>query len=162
MSNAKKLTGLVLLVALVGVGAVLYFGFFKAEANNSAANVNKTPDSKFPAKEHILGLDTANKNLDEFMKAEYDRQNAECKQQNPNTELAMGVTHAVRDSFASVSLGCGETGNTGYYAKIDNVWQLAFKAEDVPKCEDVNKVKFTKEIIPECETGGAISDNQNP
>jgi hypothetical protein len=157
------MTGLLLLIALVGVGAVLYFGFFKTQPpQTAAADINKTPTSRAPAKEHILGIDAAPASLDAFMKTEYDRQNAECKKQNPNTELAMGVTKSVRDSFAAVSLGCGENGTTGYYAKINGVWQLAFKAEDTPACTDVNKVKFTKEIILECATGGDVSDNQNP
>jgi hypothetical protein len=162
MSNAKKLTGLLLLIALVGVGAVLYFGFFRAEANNQAANVNKTPDSKFPAKEHIAGLENAPKSLDTFMKEEYDRQNAECKKQNPNTDLAMGMTHAVRDSFAAVSLGCGESGTTGYYAKVGDSWQLAFKSEELPNCTDVSTFTFTKELVPECTTAGVEYENKNP
>jgi hypothetical protein len=163
MGHSKKITGLLLLVAMVGVGAVLYFGFFKAQpAQTADADTNKTPVAKAPAKEHILGADAAPVSLTDFMKAEYDRQNAECKKQNPNTELAMGVTKSVRDTYASVSLGCGENGTTGYYAKVNGAWQLVFKSDDTPACSDVNRVQFTKEIIPECTSGENLADNPNP
>jgi hypothetical protein len=163
MGHSKKVTGLLLLIAMVGVGAVLYFGFFKAQpAQTADADVNKTPTSRAPAKEHILGADAAPVSLNDFMKTEYDRQNAECKKQNPKTELAMGVVKAVRDTYASVSLGCGENGMTGYYAKINNVWQFVFKSDDTPACSDVNRVQFTKEIIPECMSGTDTADNPNP
>lgn len=175
-----------MLVALVGVGAVLYFGFLKGGSKeDDTANVNQTPASKSPARDHILGVTqgasqdagsapspqgagtqtpapSGGQKLEDFLKSEYDRQNAECKKQHASAELAMGVTKVVRDTFAAVSLGCGEGGSTGYYARVNGQWQLAFKTDDTPSCSDVNKFSFSKEIVPECQTGGTESDNTNP
>jgi hypothetical protein len=96
------------------------------------------------------------------MNSEYDRQNQDCKKQNSSAELAMGVYQIVRNEFAVVSLGCGEAGTSGYYAKMNGTWQLAFKADDLPDCKTVNASKFTKEIVPQCGDNGNLADNQNP
>lgn len=192
MTHAKKITGLVVFVALVAVGAVLYFGFFKADPNQPNTNANATPASKMPAKDHILGLESTKNsvpagdasasatgsasgsapapgsaaapaaNLETFMRAEYDRHDAECKTKTPGAQLAMGVTATARDSFAVASLGCGESGTSAYYTKTGGQWQLAFKSEDTPTCQDVNNAKFTKEIVQECANGDELAENTNP
>jgi hypothetical protein len=160
-TQSSKSKVLILLVVLVVVGAVTYFGFFKSQGT-TPTNPNATPASKLPAKEHILGLDNAAADLKSFMTAEYDRQNNDCKQKNSSAELAMGVYQIVRNDFVVASLGCGESGTSGYYAKINGTWKLAFKADDLPECKDVNASKFTKEIVPDCVNGNELAQNQNP
>lgn len=96
---------------------------------------------------------------------EYD----ECQKQKGNEYFAPGPYYSiiknVRNEFVAMNMGGCTGGGIGiYYTKQSSEWVLAFRAQQAPTCEKINKFTYTKVIFPECydEKSGRYVSNTNP
>ncbi len=94
-------------------------------------------------------VDFINEEID--FAAEYD----ECQKQKDSEYFMEGPYYSimknVRDKFIEMSWGNCSGGGIGlYYAKQQDRWVLAFRTQQAPSCDKINKFSYTKIIFPEC------------
>lgn len=126
------------------------------------AEIIKIIGPKQKRQSEIVNFQSAPKDLQEFVEADYKEFKQQCI---VNGKLQDGVSYEISniiyDKFATVSRNCNGA-ESSILRKFDKKWSVVFSGNNLPKCSLINDLDIPQGASMYCDQNGVSYVNPNP
>ena len=169
--NQKGLSAVEVIIAIVIVGVIGAAGWMVySRQHKAAAPAPVVLSDEAKAKAELVGYDTLPADLKPVLVAQIKKADAACAVDTSTPKLTGGgeVGKVIGDKFAKIQLRADDC-NGSSVAYFENFggglgWDLAFRSQSGVSCYEVNRAKYTKELVPTCiaDDTTTVRANTNP